>query len=185
MASSVAQPTTVALPDPLDFSPKREPRSPFCCVFCGLSHIHPAIGCAASLGTCPYTNASDSGTVVDTGFGTTLVLPLATSSEPLTRLIDAPDFHACTVVNIDCGADADASDGPSVFIGTDKGISTSSVDGSSHRTDDGTNTWFSICSPGTVEHTIGTDTAPRVEGPLGDGWQAASAPYERFLFIVT
>ncbi|KAH1185564.1 hypothetical protein KIL84_018313 [Mauremys mutica] len=72
---------------------------------------------------------SDSGTIIDssTGFSTNL----GTALGNVLSTADMPNFHAGTVVDVNYGAGAD---GPSIFSGTDKRIST----GSSHCTNDGT-----------------------------------------------
>ncbi|EMP24456.1 Latent-transforming growth factor beta-binding protein 1 [Chelonia mydas] len=158
----------------------RNPRSPLRDVFCGLSNFCPTIGSASALGACPHANASDSGTIVDSGtvLGPDLASVLAFIS------------HASTVVDVDYDA---GTDGPgadvcirtSAFVGDCKWIDTSSIDSSSCRTDGCANTWSGVCSAGTVWHTTSTNTAPRVSGPSGGKWQGASTHYKLFLLFVT
>lgn len=175
MAIAVAEFITVAILDPRGLSPKpgKESRAPLRCVFCGLSHLHPAINCTAYLGACPHANSSGCGAIAGTDLGTG----------------DASDFGTGTDLNANYGTGtddpgADAGDRPATFIGPDVGFGIGSINGSTGVSDACVNTRFSVDSPSAGEHSIGTNAALRVAGLPGSRWQGASASCKCFFLIV-
>ncbi|EMP26665.1 hypothetical protein UY3_16255 [Chelonia mydas] len=107
----------------------RNPRLLLRDIFCGLSHLCPAIGYTSDLSACPHANASDSSTIIDSS----TVLGTALGS------VLAPVFHAGTAVYIDID-----------FVGACEWIGTGFFDGSFHRTDCSADTWSGICSSSTI-----------------------------------
>ncbi|EMP25873.1 hypothetical protein UY3_17046 [Chelonia mydas] len=148
VASSVAEPTSVALLDPLGLSPRtrRNPGSPLCDVFCGIRHFRSPIRCAPAFGTyCP--DASDSGTVLGSDLGIAL------------DSVFTPVSHSGTIVDIN----PDVGTGPSTSLGSCECTDAAP----SHHTDDGTNVYLAVHCPGTVAVTATTNATRESGDPSG------------------